>query len=202
MIPVKPQPAPPGFFEKVQQRGEAFLAKMPNPKDWKGHEYWQEIQKELRAAYSGICAYSCHWMPSGTGSNTVEHFKPKSKYPHLAYRWENYRLVCGKLNGRKGDHEDILDPFTLQGGWFIIDFPSLMVSPGIHLSPDEAKLVNKTIARLKLNNEDFLQERDEYLQDHYVRGYPFSYLERKAPFLASELKRQNLVETIRDIMKF
>lgn len=77
-----------------------------------------------------------------------------------------------------------------------------MVSPGIHLSPEEAKLVNKTIARLKLNNEDFLQERDEYLQDHYVRGYPFSYLERKAPFLASELKRQNLIETICDIMKF
>jgi hypothetical protein len=122
--------------------------------------------------------------------------------PHLAYDWSNYRLVCGKLNGRKGDHEDVLDPFTLPDGWFVIDFPSLMVFPGSQLSPEQAEQVIKTINRLKLNDEDFLQERAEYLQDHYVRNYPFSYLERKAPFLAKELKRQDLVERIKEIMNF
>lgn len=204
MIPVEPQPPPPKFFEKVQQPGEAFLARVPNPKekDWKGHEYWQDIQPELRTAYSAICAYSCHWIPAITGFSTVEHFKPKSKYPHLVYDWSNYRLVCGKLNGRKGDYEDVLDPFTLQHGWFVIDFPSLMVFPGPQLSPEQAEQVMKTINRLKLNDEDFLQERAEYLQDHYVHGYPFSYLERKAPFLASELKRQDLMERIKEIMNF
>jgi len=202
VIPVKPQPAPASFYEKVQQRGEAFLTKIPNPKDWAGHEYWKDIQKELRDAHSGICAYSCHWIGPCTGSNTVEHFKPKSVYPYFAYNWENYRLVCGKLNGRKGDYEDVLDPFTLQDGWLVIDFPSLIISPGLHLLPIEAKLVHKTIKRLRLNGEDLLEERLEYLRDHCVQDCPFLYLERKAPFLAHELRRQNLVETIREIMKF
>src|SRR5260370_30479737 len=85
VIPVKPQPAPASFYEKVQQRGEAFLTKIPNPKDWAGHEYWKDIQKELRYAHSGICAYSCHLIRPCTGSNTREHFKPTSVNPYFAY---------------------------------------------------------------------------------------------------------------------
>ena len=202
MIPVKPQPAPARFFEKVQQPGEAFLVKVPQPKSWKDHEYWRAIQKELYEAYSGICAYSCHRIKRTTGSSTVEHFKPKSKHPHLAYTWTNYRLVCGKLNGRKGNYEDVLDPFTLQGDWFIIKFPSLQAAPNPQLSVEDAAQVMQTIKRLKLNGEDFIEERQEYLQDYCVCGYPFSYLEREAPFLAQELKRQNLVKAICDVMRF
>jgi hypothetical protein len=95
--------------------GKHFLVQNPHPtgRQWRGHEYWTRIIPDLYDAYGGICAYSCHWTPYDTSWKTVEHFKPKSKYPEEAYCWANYRFVCGLLNGCKEDHEDILEPFTL-----------------------------------------------------------------------------------------
>ncbi len=197
MIPVKKQPAPGHFVIKVEKPGKKFLAQNPDPKakDWKNHNYWREIEKDLYQAYSGICTYSCLWIPHVTGGKTVEHFKPKSKYPHEAYNWENYRLVCLLLNGRKSDFEDVLDPFTLQEGWFVIDFSSLMIFPGDHLSTEEAEKVTKTVERLKLNkDEDCIKEREKWLRDYVTEGISFPHLEKHAPFIAIELKRQGYVE--------
>ncbi len=205
MIPIKLQPEPVHFFKKVQKPGEKFLAEKPESKatKWEGHEYWTRILDELYHAYDHICAYSCHWIPPDTGAKTVEHFKPKSIYPQDAYRWNNYRLVCSTLNGRKGDFEDVLDPFTLAEGWFVIDFPSLIIRPGSHISPTEMQQVNNTINRLRLNDEGTcLQARLNWLHDYITVPFPFSHLEKKAPFLALELKRQNLKDAIRNIMPF
>jgi hypothetical protein len=205
VIPVKLQPEPAHFFKKVQQPGHEFLRKTSNPttKDWNNHSYWTRILNDLYIAYSSICAYSCHWIPCDTGAKTVEHFKPKNKYPQDAYRWGNYRLVCSTLNGRKGDREDVLDPFTLLEGWFVIDFPSLLIHPSSDIAAEEAELVTKTIRRLGLNDEGTcLQARINWIRDYITAPFPFSHLERRAPFLALELKRQNLVEAIREIMRF
>jgi 5-methylcytosine-specific restriction endonuclease McrA len=135
-MPVKMQPEPACFYEKVQKKGDAFLAK--NPGIRKLPDYWKVIIPDLYDAYRGICAYTCHWISDDTGWKTVNHFKPKRKYPEEAYRWSNYRLVCGVFNGRKSDYEDVLDPFTLQEGWFVIVFPSLQLKPASHLTEDDA----------------------------------------------------------------
>ncbi|HVU67639.1 MAG TPA: hypothetical protein VHD63_10940 [Ktedonobacteraceae bacterium] len=204
MIPVQLQPEPSHFFDKVQKPGERFLKRTIDPtKKWKNHEYWREILEDLYHAYNHTCAYSCHWIPPDTGAKTVEHFKPKKLYPHEAYRWDNYRLVCSTLNGRKGDFEDVLDPFAIQAGWFVIDFPSLEIRPADNLTSSLAERVQKTIERLGLNDEGTcLQARMHWLQDYIIVPFPFAYLEKKAPFLASELQRQGLIETIREIMRF
>ncbi len=205
MIPIQLQPEPPHFIKRVRQPGHDFLIKKPNPttRDWYTHNYWTRVVDDLYKAYSGICAYSCHWIPPDTGSKSVEHFKPKKKYPKEAYRWENFRLVSGNPNGRKGDYEDVLDPFTLSDGWFVIDFPSLLIRPGKGLLPAEAEQVIMTIKRLRLNDEGTcLQARMNWIRDHITVPFPFSHLEKKAPFIAKELKRQNMVETIRDVMRF
>lgn len=197
MIPVKKQPKPDHFFERVEKPGKKFLAENPNPigKDWKHHEYWTKIERELYDTYSGICAYSCTWISRVTGGKTVEHFKPKKLYPQEAYSWDNYRLVCLILNGRKSDFEDVLDPFTLQDGWFVLDFPSLMIFPGDHLSVEEAKQVNQTVKRLKLNeDEDCTKDREKWLRDYVTDQISFSHLEKHAPFIASELNRQGIIE--------
>src|SRR5207253_3434773 len=80
LMPVEMQAEPTHFFTAVQQRGEEFLAQTPHPKEheWRGRAYWRAIIPDLYDAYSGICAYTCHWTPYDTGWNTVEHFKPKS----------------------------------------------------------------------------------------------------------------------------
>lgn len=125
MIHVDENAEPPEFNDRVRRKGRRFLRDYPRPtsKQWRSHSYWREVGPQLHDQYDGICAYSCHWIPYDTGADTVEHFRPKDIYPKQAYEWRNYRLVCATLNGRKGVHEDVLDPFEIQDGWFVIDFP-------------------------------------------------------------------------------
>src|SRR2546427_329692 len=119
------QPEPVNFNARVRIPGRRYLNHTPAPtsKEFAAHSFWRRILSELHDAYSGICAYSCHWIPYDTGADTVEHFLAKNTHPTQAYEWTNYRLVCATLNGRKGIHADVLDPFHVQNGWFVIDFP-------------------------------------------------------------------------------
>jgi hypothetical protein len=129
VIHVEMQPEPAEFEELVRQPGKAFLASCPSPtrEEWATHSYWRHILKELRRRYGCICAYSCHWVAPDTGGRTVEHFIPKHEDPTCAYDWDNYRFVCQLLNARKRTSTDTLDPFKVEDGWFVIDFPSLLV---------------------------------------------------------------------------
>lgn len=114
-----------------------------------------------------------------------------SKYPQYAYLWSNYRFVCGNLNGRKSTSEEILDPFTLRDGMFTLHFPTLQLIPGEHLSERERELVRQTIySSLKLNDATCIKGRKDWLLPYLKGQYGMSYLKEKAPFLASELKRQ------------
>ena len=205
MIRVERQPEPAEFDKVVRQPGVAYLKRHPNPtsNQWKSHSYWLEIRPQLRKSYRGTCAYCCHWIPADTGANTVEHFHPKDTYPKQAYEWSNYRLVSGTLNGRKGTREDILDPFEVQNGWFVIDFPSLLVKPAQELPPGIAQSVQITIDVLRLNDEGTcLQARVAYVREYCLNEIDFSYLTKKAPFIALELRRQDLVQSIKFVMHY
>ena len=110
MIHIDQREEPADFDNLVRRKGQRFLLLNPHPtsKQWRNRRYWRDIASELHDTYDGICAYSCHWIPYDTGTDTVEHFRPKALFPEDAYEWRNYRLVCATLNGRKGLHEDVL----------------------------------------------------------------------------------------------
>jgi len=202
MIHVEQQEEPGRFNSVVRRRGRSFLHAHPTPTatEWRNHRYWLEVLSELHDAYGGICAYSCHWIPYDTGADTVEHFRPKDVYPREAYEWSNYRLVCATLNGRKATHEDVLDPFLIEDGWFIIDFPSMLVKPSVDLSPANRQSVQASIDRLGLNDEGTcLKSRVRWMRDYCLRDITFEYLRRNAPFIVAELERQGLVATIREV---
>ncbi len=203
MIHIDRQVEPLDFDNRVRRPGRRFLQSNPRPtsKQWRNHSYWREIGSELHDVYGGICAYSCHWIPYDTGADTVEHFQPKDTYPDHAYEWDNYRLVCATLNGRKGTYEDVVDPFVIQDGWFVIDFPSMLVKAGPNTSPEDALRIKATIDRLGLNDEGTcLKSRVKWLSDYCgPNGVPFEYLQRHAPFIASELIRQGLRQSIQQI---
>ena len=205
MMHVNPVPAPADFARRVGDRGRAYLRTTPNPTtaQWRNHDYWSEVKWDLYDAYDGICNFSCHWIPRDTGSITVEHYKPKSKYPNKAYVWSTFRLMCGTLNGRKRDYEDVLDPFRVVDGTFIIEFPSLLVKPAPNLSRYMAKRVLATIARLQLNDEGTcIKARERYVKQYCQGLIDFAHVEREAPFIAYELTRQGLVDAIKGIMGY
>lgn len=63
------------------------------------------IKEALKVAFSGKCAY-CESHIVHVDYGDIEHFRPKSKFPELCFRWENLLLSCGICNGtaHKGDH--------------------------------------------------------------------------------------------------
>lgn len=197
MIPVQLQPEPSDFNEKVRRKGLAFLQQEANPKAWKNRDYWTAAIHDLCGAYNRICAYSAQWIPPAQGTPTVDHFIPKSVAPDKAYEWSNFRLSCQLLNARKWTFQDVLDPFTIQPGWFVLDFPSLHVKADPSLDLHIKQKVISTINRLKLNDEEScVQSRESWLVPFCKGQYPFKFLKEKAPFIAYELERQNRVDAI------
>ena len=196
MIPVQPATEPAQFNADVRTPGRNYLQSLlPGEKpDFRTRNYWKRILRDLHTAYGGICAYSCHWMPYDVGSDTVEHFRPKTSYPDLAYEWINYRLVCSRLNARKGKFEDVIDPFNVLPGMFSLHFPSLNVITGSSLTNAQRALVESTIRRLRLNDSRSIDTRQEYLNSYITGHISAAYFKNKAPFLVAELTRQSLTK--------
>lgn len=207
MIPVRRQPEPSEFSQLVRTPGQKHLdaspTRIPEPSYVRKKPLWQEVATQLHTAYSEICAYSCHRIALVTGFRTVEHFIPIAADPQRAYVWDNYRLVCGRLNGRKGVHQDVLDPFELDDNVFALDFPSLQVKPGSGLGSQLEAAVWATINRLKLNDdENCLHEREVCVRAYCTNDISFNHLRKEAPFIAHELERQGLVRTIVNMMDY
>jgi uncharacterized protein (TIGR02646 family) len=169
---------------------------MPHPKskDWKGHEYWRSALPDLTKAHNSVCAYCAQWISKPTGTPTVDHYIPVSVNPNLAYEWSNFRLACLALNTRKRDYRDVIDPFQLIEDWFRLDFDTFMIKPNPDLSDDQKKQICATLKRLKLNEDEaFIISRQEWFRWYDKGEITFPHLEKKAPFIAREMKRQGLV---------
>lgn len=197
MIPVEMQPEPSRFPEQVRSPGKRFLSQVTKPtsQQWSGKEYWRKVLPDMRKAYKGVCSYSASWIPHSTGTHSIDHFIPKSRQPELAYEWDNYRYSSLRFNARKGTHS-VVDPFKLLPNSFVLDFNSFLIKPNPEFSTKEQQSLRETIKRLKLNDdEDLVRERKEWYYAYLDKEnpIPFSHLQKKAPFIAFELERQNLL---------
>lgn len=194
MIRLTVRPEYPGFDAEVRRPGNAFLVKCPAPTtaQFKKKNFWTKAATELRAAYSGVCAYTCMYLLDG---GSVDHFYAKSTFPHLAYEWSNYRFASGRINSTKGNLATILDPFEIQDDWFFMQVPTCLIQPNPELAKDLRVKIKATINDLRLNQDDnYVQERCNILMD-YARGdVALAFLARRYPFIAKEIERQGLSE--------
>ncbi len=204
MIHVQERPEPADFDTKVRIPGNTFLTSNPNPtnKQFKRHRDWSNALEDLYVAYGGICAYSASWIAPEQSQPTVDHYLSKDKAPYLAYEWSNYRLCSPKMNNYKDNHEDVIDPFYIKNGWFVIDFSTFLINSA-HTIPDYLKnAIDDTITRLKLNDDDSLvQSRANIVRDYAKGDFTFDYLKRKYPFIGFELERQNLQQAIKTMIR-
>jgi uncharacterized protein (TIGR02646 family) len=198
VIPVVLQAEPANFDINVRKPGQRFLNLTPNPtnKQWKHNSFWRSSIQDLRQAYGGICAYCAEWIPPSTGEWSVDHFIPKSICPASAYEWSNFRFVAARYNNFKGDFTDVLDPFSIQSEWFILDFTSFQVLPNDNLGEEDNRAVQRTIDRLHLNDQRAIDSRLRWIDNYSNNFINFEFLSQNAPFIAYELERQNLREEI------
>ncbi|WP_437575492.1 hypothetical protein [Sorangium sp. So ce887] len=226
MIRVQRAAEPPDFDAKVRQKGKAALAELigsaeaptrRGPKRAKLADrvedipsealpaFWTEALPALRAVYRNICAYLGMYIEPATGLATVDHFKPKSNHKALAYEWSNFRLASHQINTSKGNHEDVLDPFEIEDGWFVIDLGTFKVEPAEGLDADLRAAVIATRDRLGLNSPTFCASRARYHDlyhglktdpDDPDEPLPLAWVRRECPFVAHELHRQGRLRPV------
>ena len=194
MIPVIKQKEPQIFNSEVRIPGQNFLKRNPKPnsKEFSKHDYWRKINPEFYQLYNGICAYTGIWFPNITSS--VDHFLPKSKKPELAYEWDNYRLTTQKMNNIKGDEINLVDPFDVEFGWFVLDLDTYLIKPNGILPHSDQEKIAHTIKVLRLNcDDDRVENRRDIIQGYIDNVFDFEFLKEKYPYIAYEIERQGLL---------
>lgn len=200
MIRVAKRPEPTNFDKNVRQPGKKYLSSVKVPKFEKAN-FWKFAASDLHEAYDKVCSYSCFYL-TNWGGCSIDHFLPKSRYPAQAYEWSNYRLANQRINSYKGNSEEVLDPFVIQDGWFVLDFPSCLVKPGEGLDAKTLQKVTKTIDILRLNRDDnFVQERCDLMTSFADGEVTLAFMQKRCPFLAKEITRQNLQQKIQELFK-
>ena len=200
MIRVVPAPEPEDFDTKVRQPGLRAFERLADRK-YGGHreavpgsefpDHWRKCLDDLLESYARICSYLCVYITRGTGARSVDHMVAKSEAWSQAYEWSNYRLACSLMNSRKGAATTVLDPFDVEDGWFVLELVEFQVLPGGGLDEVVTEAVRATIDRLRLNDDECRGAREEYAEDYWQGHVCFSYLMRRAPFVARELRRQH-----------
>ncbi|HSN98676.1 MAG TPA: hypothetical protein VLS89_10345 [Candidatus Nanopelagicales bacterium] len=191
--------APKGFNKKVYRRGRRWLRKNGHPlqgpaigKDGrpiKLRAYWRACLQDLYDRYDGVCAYVSIYIDRVTGARSVDHFVAKSSAVEHAYRWSNYRLACGKVNGRKGTFDDLLDPFQIEEQTFLLNLLTGRIYPNPRLPQPLRDQAQLTIDRLGLDDADCKLARLQFLDDYREKRISDAYLKERCPFVWYEVHR-------------
>jgi uncharacterized protein (TIGR02646 family) len=169
--------APDWLKEKWQEWGEkwaARYAKTKTGKSFKWGGYNNKVYKDLLPVLSAMTKYHCSFCdayPLGRRLEpTIEHFKPKTKFPGEAYKWENLFLCC-RLCQKKGEafDERLLKPDNEDYSfdkYFDIDWATGELIPNPDASADDRERARITINLYRLNDngkpEDRLEELTQF----------------------------------------
>lgn len=131
------------------------------------------------------CSF-CDAFPMGCRiPYTIEHFRPKTKFPLLAYQWKNLFLCCG-LCQQKGDafDERLLKPDDAGyhfDHYFVINWDTGELMPNAGGSDENQMRALITIKLFRLNEngkpQDRLEELDNWLcsQKRDINRYAYRF---------------------------
>jgi hypothetical protein len=120
----------------------------------------------------------------------VDHSIPKSMRWDRVYEWNNYRLAAALMSSRKGRLGTVLDPFEIEDDWFELELDGYQVIPKPGIDPKLAEKIQDTIDVLELNDKECVEARREYIDGYWTEEVSLRHIEKKAPFVARELRRQ------------
>jgi hypothetical protein len=84
----------------------------------------------------------------------------------------------------------VIAPRAAEDGWFALELDDCQVVVGPDLDEATRARVEATRTRLGLNDYDCMKARQEYVSAYLEGDISLSYLERRSPFIARELRRQ------------
>ena len=144
--------------------------------------YWREFRPALGSRTSNICWYcerQCYAnAESGGRAPTVDHFRPLSRFPALAYVWSNWVFSCRRCNddenkGSGWPETGYVDPCAdvvteRPERYFGYDAKTGEIIPKDGLAGDARRKAMRTIDDLGLNNLDVLYYRFDHTR-RFVR---------------------------------
>lgn len=199
MLHVALQPEPADFDARVRQKGLAHLEEKrialdkPLPEKTRINAYWKHCLDDLYVKYDSTCAYLGTRFEQVHGCGSVDHFAPKSLLPAQAYEWSNYRLVCSRMNSRKREFQDVLDPFFIENGYFHLELVSGRIYANPNLDASILEQVKATITRLKLDDAICRNHRASLFNDYVVGEFTANHLKKQSPFVWYEADRQGIL---------
>lgn len=186
MIRVPRPGEPENFHETVRRRGQKWLEQHA---EGRPPSYWREALPELRAAFAIRCAYTAMLDRCGT----VDHFVAAEHDRTLLYEWDNLRHASGWINSSKQDVTGILDPYEVGEGWFEVLLPSLQLVATDRVPPDKRALVEATLRRLPIvDDERVVRQRREWLHEYEQGRVDLEGLRRYAPLVAAAVEKRDV----------
>ncbi|MCP5049737.1 MAG: hypothetical protein GY940_21390 [bacterium] len=182
----------PGWLaEKWEEWGKEWKAKFDANKDEKfsWRQYKKKDRKALVQALSAMtqahCSFCDAYHMGRRLKPTIEHFKPKYKFPLEAYKWENLFLACS-LCQEKGDQfdEGLLKPdeaYYSFDKYFDIDWLTGELIPNKDASREDRERAKVTISLYQLNDhdkpEDRLEELEKFelIEDYEINKLPYRF---------------------------
>lgn len=122
---------------------------------------YADIRAKLSLDTSDHCAFCDSWPYA----STVEHFRPKSKFPQNVCDWDNLFAACSECQNAKREH---FDPLCLRGDDVSYRFDvyfdlksNYEIQPNPAASPSDQRRAEVTIELYKLNRGALVLARRE-----------------------------------------
>lgn len=152
---------------------------------WRNQACYDAIRRQLVAMTQDHCAF-CDGRIGTESRETVEHFRPKSVFPGLAYEWTNLFPCCDVCQSNKREQFDALllkpDELTyLFEDYFVANFLTGALEPRPD-APEEARrraevTINLYGLNLPARKVARLREMNSYLLniEHCIDDYNYRY---------------------------
>ncbi len=161
-------PRPEGFDDRAGQWAADFQADRNRNPQLTVSRFWTDIRNRIRQdaealyeAFRGKCAF-CESRMAHVSSPHIEHYRPKSLFPDLAFVWENWLLSCGRCNDKKWAHFPscneqpcVIDPTSEE--------PSNHIEFNGYLALGKTERGSETIRLVGLNRSPLEDERSRWL---------------------------------------
>ena len=172
-------PEPGGVAGYATQFTQGWIDYFENRVGWRPEDYyWREFRQTLGSRSGNICWYCerlCYADPeSRERAPTVDHFRPISKFPALAYVWSNWVFSCRRCNNEENKgggwpETGYVDPcaaVAVERPERYLDYDAVTgeIIPKDGLAGDNRLKAVRTINDLGLNKLDVLSHRFYYTQ--------------------------------------
>ncbi len=152
--------APDCLIENTRHWTETFItARQQNAAhkfSWRSQPCYRTIRTHLVDMTQAHCAF-CDGSVGAESLETIEHFRPKSRFPELAYRWDNLFLCCNACQAAKGEHFDdkLLKPDHDDyhfHRYFVNNYRTGELEPNPAATTEDQERARTTLALYRLNS--------------------------------------------------